>query len=99
MRAAIAVLLVGVSAGNAACPGIPAINSVNFAPVRTADWQWYHNGTTGERLAASGAVMLWSSTTTSLAGLPWLKESQRRKWYVPIACAHRGGAALYMAGK
>jgi apolipoprotein N-acyltransferase len=99
MRATIAVLFIVVSAGNAAYLGIPPISSVNFAPVRTADWQWYHNSTTGDKLAASGAVLLWSSTITSLAGLPWLKESQRRKWYVPIACAYLGGAALYMAGK
>jgi hypothetical protein len=99
LRAAIAVLLVVASAGNAAYIGIPAIGSVNFAPVRTADWQWYHNSTTADKLEASGAAMLWSSTITSLVVLPWLEESQRRKWYVPIACAYLGGAALYMAGR
>jgi apolipoprotein N-acyltransferase len=99
MRATITVLLIVASAGSAAYLGIPPISGVNFAPVRMAGWQWYHNSTTADKLEASGAVLLWSSTITSLAGLPWLKESQRRRWYVPIACTYLGGAALYMAGK
>ena len=99
MRATIAVLLVVASAGSAAYLGIPPIGSVNPAPVRTANWQWYQTSTTGMKLEAGGAVLLWSSTLTSLTALPWLKESQRHKWYVPIACAYLGGAALYMAGK
>jgi hypothetical protein len=98
MRTVIAVLLVVISAGNSAYLGIPAVSSVTFAHVRTADWQWNRNTPTSEKLAVSGAALLWSSTVTSLAVLPWLKEPQRRKLCVPIACAYLGGAALYMAG-
>jgi hypothetical protein len=99
MRATIAVLLIVAGISNAAYLVIPAISSVNFAPVRSAGWQWYQNSTTGGKLEASGAVLLWSSTITSMVALPWLQESQRRKWYVPIACACLGGAALYMTGR
>jgi hypothetical protein len=95
MRATIAVLLILIGAGNAAYLGIPPISSVNFASVRTADWQWYHNSATGDKLAAGGAVLLWGSTMASLARLPWLKESQRRKWYAPIACVYLGGGTLH----
>ena len=97
MRATVAALLVAAGVSNAAYLGIHAISKVSFVPVRSAGWQSYQNSTTGEKLAAGGAALLWSSTITSSTALPWLRESQR-KWYIPINCAYLGGAALYMAG-
>lgn len=99
MRTIIAILLIVVGISNAAYLGIPAISKASFVPVRAAGWQSHQIITTGEKLEASGAALLWSSTLTSLTVLPWLKESQRRKWYIPIACAYLGGAALYLTGR
>ena len=99
MRATIAVLLLVASAGHAAYLGIPPARSLGFAPVRVADWQWYKQSPTGEKLCAGGAALLWSSTVTSLTVLPLLREPQRRRLFLPLGCAYLGGAALYLAGK
>ena len=99
MKAMIAVLCVVVGISDAAYLGIPAISTSNFAPVRSAGWQSHTYSTTEDKLMAGGAALLWGSTITSLSVLPWLKEPQQRKWYVPIACAYLGGAALYLTGR
>jgi hypothetical protein len=99
MRAAITVLLVVVGVGNAADLGIPPASRMSFVPARAAEWQWYKQSPTGEKLCAGGAALLWGSTMTSLTLLPLLKEPQQRKLYLPLGCAYLGGAALYLAGK
>jgi hypothetical protein len=99
MSATIAVLLVVANAGNVAYLGVPPVSHVSFVPVRAADWQWYRQSPTGEKLCAGGAILLWSSTITSLTVLPLLKAPQQRKLLLPVGCAYLGGAALYLAGK
>ncbi len=99
MKAAITTLLVVASAGNAAYLGIPPASHMGFAPARAADWQWYKQTPTGEKLCAGGAALLWSSTVTSLSVLPLLKAPQQRRLYLPLGCAYLGGAVLYLAGK
>jgi hypothetical protein len=99
MRMTIAALLVLANAGSAVYLGIPPARSLGFAPVRAADWQWYKQSPAGEKLCAGGAVLLWSSTMTSLTVLPLLKERQQRRLFLPLGCAYLGGAALYLAGK
>ena len=99
MKAMIAVLFVVVGISNAAYLGIPAISTLNFAPMRSAGWQSHTYSTAEDRLMAGGAALMWGGTISALAVLPWLKEPQRRKWYIPIACAYLGGTALYLTGR
>jgi hypothetical protein len=109
MRAIIAVLSIVAGIGNAAylgipafssaaCLGIPAISRLDHVPVHSASWASHTYSTTEEKLEASGAALMWGGTVTALAVLPWIKEPQRSKWYVPVACACLGGAAIYLTG-
>ena len=99
MRAIIAILLIVAGISNAAYLGIPMISRTSAMTVRAASWDWLHPAGTGDKLSAGGAAIMWGTAVTSLAVLPWLKETQRQKWYVPMACACLGGAALCIAGK
>ena len=99
MKAMIAVLLIVVGISDATYLGIPAISTSSFAPVRSAGWQSHDYSPTYVKLEASGAALMWGGTITALTVLPWLKEPQRRKWYIPIACAYLGGTALYLTGR
>ena len=92
-----AVIAVGI--GNAAYLGTPAISRLDFVLVHSAGWALHQYSTTEEKLQAGGAALMWGGTVTALSVLPWLKEPQRRKWCVPVACAYLGGVAIYLTGR
>jgi hypothetical protein len=99
MRTIIAVLSIVVGISNAAYLGIPPISTLSFAPVRLAGWESHDYSPTNVKLEATGAALMWGGTITALTVLPWIKEPQQHKWYIPIACAYLGGTALYLTGR